>query len=86
MNPAGLFAALDGIPRLPGAACRDKHELFDPCHADDPDRPDVEAEALALCRACPALAGCSAWFDSLPASRRPHGVIAGRIHRPKAVC
>jgi WhiB family redox-sensing transcriptional regulator len=81
MNPTALFAALAGIPRLPGAACRGHHELFDPHHGDAPERPGAEAKALALCHRCPALAGCSAWFDGLPPKQRPHGVIAGRVNR-----
>jgi hypothetical protein len=82
VNPAALFAAIAAIPRLPGARCRGRHELFDPWDANDPDRPDVEEEALALCRCCPALAGCEAWFDSLGSKQRPHGVVAGRVNHP----
>jgi WhiB family redox-sensing transcriptional regulator len=70
-----LFAALHGIPRLPGALCRGQHQLF-----DDADLPD---EALAICTRCPALASCSAWFEALPPRHRPRGVIAGRVHKPK---
>lgn len=84
MTPMQLFDALAGIPRLPDAACRGRHELFDPRDLNDPDRPDVEAHALALCSRCPALAGCRAWFDGLPARLQPHGVVAGVVRRPPA--
>ena len=70
-----LFEALRGIPPLPGALCRGQHELFD--DADLPNR------ALALCARCPALAGCSTWFEALPPKHRPPGVIAGRVNSPK---
>jgi Transcription factor WhiB len=78
---ASLFGALGGIPLLPGARCRGQHDLFDPRDVSDPDCGDIEAQALALCRQCPALAGCSAWFEALPAKRRPQGVIAGRVNQ-----
>jgi WhiB family redox-sensing transcriptional regulator len=75
VSAVDLFEALRGIPPLPGALCRGEHELF-----DDTDLPD---EALELCSRCPALAGCTAWFEALPARHRPRGVIAGRVHKPK---
>ena len=70
-----FLGALAGIPRLPGALCRGQWELF-----DDAELPD---EALTLCRRCPALAACSAWFEGLPPRRRPQGVIAGRVFTRK---
>ncbi len=76
MNPAGLFAALGGIPALSGAHCRGPHQLFDPSE-------DIEQRALWLCASRPVLAACKAWCDSLPASRRPLGVVAGRINTPE---
>ena len=82
MNMTDFFAALAGVPRLPGAACVGRHTLFDPRALDDPDRPDTEARALSLCRSCRALAGCEAWFFGLPPKQRPHGVIAGRVNYP----
>lgn len=44
---------------------------------DDDDR---VAEAIAVCRSCPALEACEAWITGLPAARRPGGVVAGK-HR-----
>jgi WhiB family transcriptional regulator, redox-sensing transcriptional regulator len=78
LNPADLYAALTAIPRLPGAACRGRHHLFDPADTTNPDHDNLQAQALALCRQCPALAGCTAWFESLPKRHRPSGVVAGR--------
>jgi hypothetical protein len=69
----GIFFALVGIPELPGCLCRGLHDIF-----DDADMPE---EALELCARCPALASCSAWYDSLPPKHRPHGVCAGRVHK-----
>jgi hypothetical protein len=66
-----LVAALASIPRLPGAACRGRWELFDPCHGDDPERPAAEAAALALCRRLPSvgrLQGLVRQFCRQPAS------------------
>jgi hypothetical protein len=76
VNVDHIFAALAGIPRLPGARCVGKSDLFDAT-----DCPELAEAALNLCRGCPALAGCAAWFDSLPRRQRPTGVVAGRVSR-----
>lgn len=73
-----LGAALGAVPRLPGARCRSRSHLW-----DEYDDPEVIEYCLSQCRRCPALAGCTAWFDSLPARRRPHGTVAGQLNRPK---
>lgn len=78
-----LLAALKGIPRLPGAACAEggRWFAFDPPHHDE-TAADVAYRhqvALRICQSCPVLADCKSWVDSLPRSRRPRGVIAGRI-------
>ncbi|KAA1243111.1 hypothetical protein F0Q45_25845 [Mycobacterium simiae] len=67
------------MPRLPGAACVGRWDLFDPRPDNDPDRDHTEAAALQLCRTCPALAGCRRWVDSLSPKHRPAGVVAGRL-------
>ncbi|MBP2455683.1 hypothetical protein [Mycolicibacterium lutetiense] len=81
-----LLAAVGAAPALPGARCRGKHHLFD--EADKHEAPETteqrHAQALGLCRRCPALASCQTWFDTLTPSKRPPGVIAGRIIQPKA--
>ncbi|HPY26001.1 MAG TPA: hypothetical protein PLK19_16960 [Mycobacterium sp.] len=84
-----LFAAI-GTPALPGARCRGRHHLFDDAAQGEP-ADTVEArhrQAIRLCQRCPALEPCQTWLDSLPPSRRPAGVVAGRINsrppgRPK---
>jgi hypothetical protein len=68
-----------GIPDLRGAACRGHPELFDVDRHD----PRIE-EAKALCADCPVLRDCRAWLASLPRSRQPSGIVAGRyIPAPK---
>lgn len=79
MNIDGLFAALDGIPDLPGARCRGHENLWD--LYDDLDAADY---CVDLCKRCPALAACEHWFDSLPAPQRPYGVVAGKVRRPRS--
>ena len=76
MNPTTLFAALGGIPRLPGAACRGRWELF-----DSPDATDIAA-AIQTCSSCPARYRCAEWVASLSPKQRPAGVVAGQIHIP----
>jgi WhiB family redox-sensing transcriptional regulator len=78
-----LLDSLAGAPRLSGAACVGEYDLFDPRDPSDPDREDIEAEAIAICHACPALFACRAWYDSLPPIKRPFGVTAGQLNAPK---
>lgn len=68
---------------MPGAACRGLGELFDPLDPDDEsDRTSAEVAAMRVCeRQCPVLAQCRRWFKSLPDSRKPTGVVAGRVYR-----
>ncbi len=68
-------------PALPGALCRGKHALFDPAEPSDDHRvlDQLHREAVALCDTCPALARCRSWIESLPAHKRPTGVVAGRL-------
>lgn len=81
-KPVAVLVLADVIttPQLPGALCVGRYSLFDPADRDD-DRQLVErlhAEAVTLCRQCPALAQCTQWFHSLPPTERPAGVVAGR--------
>ena len=72
-----LEVVLRGTPSLPKALCRRQYRLFD---ADDPDqieRENQQREALRLCSRCPELQKCRDYVDALPASQRPHGVVAG---------
>jgi hypothetical protein len=78
---AGLFAALIAAPDLPDAACRGRHETFDPPAEGEP-KAAVEARhrrAQAVCADCPALTACATWIASLPPKKRPRGVVAGRV-------
>lgn len=87
MNPwEQLVSHLAGLPELPEARCRGRHELFDATiHAVRGDSPDTieyaRTAAMRLCQHCPALDRCTAWFDSLPPPERPLGVVAGQINR-----
>jgi WhiB family redox-sensing transcriptional regulator len=76
LDPAGtaelLGRILRGVPRLPGAACRDQPGVFGSDDEDD------QAVAVAICQSCSALPACAAWVDSLPRSQRPNGVVAGQ--------
>lgn len=87
-------AIIEGSTSLPDALCRGRPELFDPRDLDGPrsEWESVEsaearhAEAVELCRRCPVLAECRAWLDSLSASQRPAGVVAGCVtHEPEKV-
>lgn len=83
MNFERLLSSLAGVPVLRGARCRGKHHLFDPQGEDEPDE-TADArhlQALGLCAACPAIAACETWFESLPPRDRPLGVIAGQLNR-----
>jgi hypothetical protein len=88
MIASNLFDHLGLIVALPGARCRGHWSLFDEARPDEaPETVDQRhAQALSLCRECPALASCQQWFDSLKPSKRPPGVIAGRIHQPRPAC
>lgn len=65
-------AILRRVPKLDGALCAGRAELFD---AADAER---AATALALCSRCPAQRACAAWLASIPIAHRPPGVVAGK--------
>jgi WhiB family redox-sensing transcriptional regulator len=69
---AGLFGALDGIPALPGAACKGKADLFEGRTDDDIDK------AIQICGRCPSRQPCADWAASLPRNRVT-GIVAGRV-------
>lgn len=83
---ADLLDALRMAPALPGARCRGRSHLFDEAQPDEAAEvvEQRHAQALGLCSGCTALASCGQWFDGLPAADRPHGVVAGRLHKPRA--
>lgn len=80
-----LLAAVGAAPALPGARCRGKHHLFDEQgkHEELGTAAERHAQALGLCTHCTALASCQTWFETLKPSRRPQGVVAGRLNAPK---
>jgi hypothetical protein len=82
MSWASLGAAFAHTPNLDGATCAGRSDLFDLQPFHSADRAMREAQALTLCAHCPALLACKRYFDSMPLSVQPYGVIAGRVHRP----
>ncbi|OWL97005.1 hypothetical protein B7435_26835 [Mycolicibacterium peregrinum] len=78
-----LLEAVGAAPALPGARCRGRHHLFD--EAGKHEAPETaaqrHAQAVGLCTHCTALTSCQQWFDALPRSKRPPGVVAGKIPR-----
>jgi WhiB family redox-sensing transcriptional regulator len=82
-----LLAAVGVAPALPGARCRGKHHLYDDAEKNEAAEVVAQrhAQALQLCSGCTALASCATWFESLPPSRRPPGVVAGRLSAAKTV-
>lgn len=78
MTARALLAALGYPPRLAGAACVGRHQLFD-ATGDDPASRHRQEQAIALCRQCPVLLPCTRWLDSLPPHQRPLGTVAARV-------
>lgn len=78
----GLLGALIGAPHLPGAQCQGRHQMFDPPGDHEPPEQVAQRHTAAkhLCQICPSITSCARWFESLPRTRRPPGVIAGQIH------
>lgn len=67
-----LAAILRGTPKLAGALCRQRPDLFDGDDEED------AYQAAEICRGCPALHACAAWADTLR-HNESHGVSAGRL-------
>jgi hypothetical protein len=76
-----LAEILEGTAPLTGTLCADWPLVYEATtNGTDPETQDYAVTtALRLCKSCPAMAGCSAWYDTLPLGARPPGVIAGRI-------
>ena len=82
---SSLSGVLVGIPDLPGAACWGRWDLFDPEREREPgqrieDAYDRHQLAVSIClNECPSLDACRSWVESLKPSKRPVGVVAGRV-------
>jgi hypothetical protein len=81
---------LGELPRLAGARCRNRWELFDATTRSTRGGPidDVDyarRAALQLCNYCPALHLCREWFTSLPTNQQPSGVVAGLVNGKKSL-
>lgn len=85
MSIVGLLLAV-GAPVLPGARCRGRSRLFDPARKGERSENVAQrhAQAQQLCAGCPSLEPCAAWVESLKPSKRPGGVVAGRVIEPRA--
>jgi WhiB family redox-sensing transcriptional regulator len=81
---AEFVGQLGDVPQLPGARCRGRHELFDATingtRGSDPGNVEyARSAAEQLCQACPALADCRRWLNSLTPHSRPAGITAGQL-------
>ena len=82
---AGLAAALSAVPKLDGAACWGRWDLFDPEadreHGQQSEDPhDRHQLAVSICLTeCPCLDACRSYVESLRPSQRPIGAIAGSV-------
>lgn len=71
-------AILRGAPKLSGALCRGRAELF------DGQTPEARAVAAGVCRRCPARRDCVDFARRTASWReRPVGVIGGRFRGQK---
>lgn len=73
-----LLAAIGAAPDLERGLCAWQWDLF-----DNTEDPAAVEQAVELCRQCPALNRCSDWLAGLPPRRRPIGVIAGVVRKPR---
>jgi hypothetical protein len=78
---AALLADLAQSPPLPGASCRGLSHLFDAAMDWDGgnSRRLARKAARRVCASCPCLDACGSWIETLPQSRRPAGIVAGRL-------
>jgi hypothetical protein len=70
-----VAAIVAGAPHLPGAACRGHVSLFDSPAAAD------RANAIEVCRGCPALRPCARW--AAQHDGQLSGVVAGKLRHPQ---
>jgi hypothetical protein len=74
-----LLAAIATSPDLPGARCAGRWQIW-----DETDDPEIVEYAIHQCNSCPCLTACAQYVDRLKPSRRPPGVVAGRVNQPRA--
>ncbi|MCX2965600.1 WhiB family transcriptional regulator [Gordonia aquimaris] len=77
-----LSALLAGTPKLDGARCIERPDLFDPRDRGEPLKAARarHQQAAALCDSCPSVALCRAWAATQP--RELHRAVVGGI-RPR---
>ncbi|MBB1030503.1 hypothetical protein G6027_06325 [Dietzia sp. SLG310A2-38A2] len=78
MSGVGQLLSMCVDYRLDGAACKGRHELFDPCSRDE-HRDDFNyrsAAARRVCGTCPVRARCSEVAEGLVVRHR-QGTWAG---------
>lgn len=84
MTPEGvvglLSAILGGTPKLEGAHCKGKSEIW-----DETSCPELIEYAVNHCLSCRAQQECARWLDGLPKSKQPIGIVAGRARVTKSV-
>lgn len=71
-----LVDALAGAPNLSKGRCKGRWDLW-----DETELRDVVEFTTNQCLTCPALSQCRAWLESLPRSKQPCGVVAGKVIR-----
>jgi hypothetical protein len=67
-----IGAILAGTPKLAGALCRGRSELW-----DSDDLADID-DAIAICHQCPALEACAEWSAGLK-HNEANGTLAGEF-------
>src|SRR5262249_40932129 len=66
-----FLAELEAIPKLDGARCKSKSDLW-----DETEDPEIVEYTKSHCLACPSLIPCRNWAAT---QTRLHGVVAGEI-------
>lgn len=75
-------AMIRSAPDLRGALCAgsDRWDYdLDQAGETPTERTERLERAVAICRRCPVLAQCRSWVETLPPSKRPTGVVGGRL-------
>jgi WhiB family transcriptional regulator, redox-sensing transcriptional regulator len=70
-------AILWRLPKLDGARCLGRYELFD----GGGRNAETTHTAISICHACPALPQCDRCVASLPIDRRPPGITGAKYRK-----